>query len=86
METNLNQFPFEVIRDLKKELGLRTEELVAQEPYKDLTPANQQSYLETKNRIEWIERRLTYMEEPAGYDELAGSGMDTFELSNNNQE
>jgi len=72
------------IKNLEKELGIKTEYLVTAEPYIHLTPANQERYEITQNEIEEIEKNLEIknrildrLDTEMDYDDHLGTGMDT---------
>ncbi len=72
------------IKDLEVELGTRMASLEAQRPYKDLTPANHDAYVEQYEKILEIEKQIEIknnivkrLDTPMDYDDHLGTGMDS---------
>jgi hypothetical protein len=72
------------IKDLEVELGERMSSLEAHRPYKDLTPANHDAYVEQYEKILEIEKQIEIknnivkrLDTPMDYDDHLDTGMDT---------
>jgi hypothetical protein len=72
------------IKNLELELGIRMSSLEAQRPYKDLTPANHDAYVQQYEKILDIEKKIDQnrniikrLDTQMDYDDHLDTGMDT---------